>query len=501
MRRPVLLLCLALLAGCRERPPSRITADSGAGIAVDPQTVPGRVALELWSLRPGIRLGEWSQANLNDLIAPADTQVVAEYFGDWCAVSTRVSELAGRRVIRQAYFYAPEPPPDRALPAAPSADLVRDCALGVVWVRVPVADSADGVRLADSVRAQLAAVYGDDTSRVSFWGSAYWSAVGHFRHDGSEAVSALRTTRLPVAGSDSLQAWRDVSAFAALPLSGVSFGAAREPEGVSRARVADRLALDSAARATGLDTALSAPLLRLYARAESVVPLADWRPAPGDSLVLPLRRWVDAAAELPPPRRAAALYVADRVLARAQCSFQLCLHGDSAALAPLRALGAEFVYSELGGGWGYARTWLAQARALDRDSPLGQRIFLEQLEAGFDFSGVCQGGAEAFRRVIEMGERYLERVPASPIHGAVHLGVADGYRDIVALADGAAGIYADSSAYVPQRDSARTRALAHYREAIAADRAAPAAAEAWRRAWWLLAGLPARGVRYYCIYD
>ncbi len=499
MRRPALLLCLTLLAGCRERPPSRITSDSAAGIGVDPQTVPGRVALELWSLRPGISLGAWSLTNLNDIIAPADTQVLAEHFGEWCAVSTRVSELAGRRVIRQAYFYAPEPAPDRALPGTPSAELVRDCVLGLVWVRVPVADSVDGLRLADSVRTQLAAVYERDTSEVSFFGSAYWSAVGRFRREGIEAVAALRTSPMLAGDGDSAPR-RDVSVLAALPLSGVRFG--RDPgTDVAGASAADRQTLDSLARASGLDTSLAAPLLRLYTQAESIVALVDWRPAPGDSLVRPLRRWLVAAADLPAPRRAAALYVADRVLARTQCSFQLCLHGDSAALAPLRALGAEFVYSELGGGWGYARTWLAQARALDRDSPLGQRILLEQMAAGFDFSGTCQGGAEAFRRVIVNGELYLDRVPQSPIRADVHLLVADAYRDIVALADGAAGIYADSSAYVPERDSARTRALAHYRDAIAADRTAPASAEAWRRAWWLLAGLPARGARFYCIYD
>jgi hypothetical protein len=498
MRRPAALLLLILLAGCRERPTARLTADSAAGPSVDPATVPGRAALELWSLRPGIRLGDWAQANLNDVIAPADTQVVSGFLGDWCAVSTRVSELAGRRVIRQAYFHAPEPPPGRALPAAPSADLVQDCELGVVWVRVPVADSADGARLADSLRSQLATTYEHDTAQVSFFGAAYWAVVGHFTRAGTEIVSALRTRPALPGTGDSAQAF-DVAAFAALPVSEVRFGTAGVP--AARQGDADTVDLDSLARATGLDTALSAAFLRLMRRADAGIARGAWEPQAGDSLVRPLRRWLAAAAGLPPPRRAAALYVADRVLVRAQCAFQLCLPGDSAAFDPLRALGAEFVYSELGGGWAYTRSWAAQARALDRDSPLGRRILLEQLRAAFDFSGTCRDGPEAFRRVIANGERYLARVPDSPVRGEVHMLLGDAYRDIVALADGAAGDYADSSAYVAERDSARTRAIAHYRAAIAADTSAAVAAPSWRRAWLLLAGPRARGVRFYCIYD
>jgi hypothetical protein len=129
------------------------------------------------------------------------------------------------------------------------------------------------------------------------------------------------------------------------------------------------------------------------------------------------------------------------------------------------------------------------------------RIFLFQLANGFDPSGTCAAGAEGFRRVIQNGEKYLERVPASPIAADVHYQVGDAYRDIFALARGAAGDYADSSRYGAEAGPATLKALEHYRAAMRAGPASPAARAAWKRAWWIEAGLVPRDVRFYCIYD
>ena len=505
MRRAIPLLVLALLAACRERPPAHLTTDSSAaGISVNPQTVPGRIALELWTLRPGITLLEWSTGNLNDFAAPQDTQRIAEHLGNWCAVSTRVSELAGRRIIRQAWFYAPEPPAGLTLPDSGSTELARDCTLGLILVRIPVTDSATGAGLADSLRAQFATLYGADSTALVFFGSAYWSHIGRYRTETVQAASALRVPPSLAPAEDSAGPSRDVVALALLPSSGVTLDPGEPFEREPHFRPPDTLALDSAARLAGLDTALAGALVRLVTTAESGIARGGWRPPPSDSLVRPLRRWAAAAVGLPPASRAAALYLADQVLERTQCAFQFCQPGrpgDSAALAPLRALGASFTYSELSGSWVYGRSWLADARAVDRDSPLGQRILLQQMAGAFDFSGTCRLGPEGFRRVIDNGERYLARVSQSPISGAMRFYVAEAYRDIVALAQGAADIYADSSAYSAEAADARQRALAHYRAAIAADPASPTARAAWRRAWWLTAQLPVRGTRFYCIYD
>jgi len=204
---------------------------------------------------------------------------------------------------------------------------------------------------------------------------------------------------------------------------------------------------------------------------------------------------------LAPPRRAAALYLADQVLERAMCSFRLCERERDPALAPLAALGAAVAWAPLGATNVYRHTWMSQARALSRDTPLGQRIFLAQLAAGFDFSGVCGGGAEAFRKVIDNGERYLARLPASPIAADVHYLVGEAYEDIVGLARGVGGDYADSSRYGREVHDAARRALAHYAAATRAGTASPAARAAWSRAWWLRAGLLPRDLHFYCVYD
>jgi hypothetical protein len=367
-----------------------------------------------------------------------------------------------------------------------------------LWAGAPVSDSVSGAGLADSVRAQLGAAYGGrDTSGISFFGAAFWVAAGRYHRGELAAFSGFEAP--PLAGPDSAAPPRHVFGFAWLPASGID---PSQPGLAARTwSPPDTLPLDSAVRVAGLDSALWRPLGAIDARVGDPDQAARRAPAPADSLVRPLRRWVEAAAALPPPRRAAALYAADRVLERAQCHFRLCQRGDSAALAPLRALGAQFGFSELSGTWVYQRTWLTQARALDRDSPLGQRVLLTQLAHAFDFSGTCAGGPEGFRAVIENGERYLERVADGPIAAEVHYLVAEAYRDVLALAAGEGDIYADAAAYAAEAGDAARQALRHYDAAARLGRGRAVAGAAWQRAWWLRAGLPPRGLRSYCIYD
>jgi hypothetical protein len=494
MRTHLPLAALAvLLAACRVGERRAAAADSTAGPAVDPASVPGRFALELWQLRD-VTLGEWRAAHADDVVIGEDSSGTASYLGSWCAEAVHVYDARGRKVERRAFFYPP-PPPSVLTPPDSANDLVLSCRLGFVLVGFRVADVAEGERLADSVRSRLDTVFGaGQRGAVSFLGSAFWSVTGRWRHGDLVAASALSAPPGSRAGADD-GALPRVLAIASLPISGVSV----EPLSPRPPRFyapPDTLPLDSAARLAGLDTTLSGILART-ARASPQARAAG----PPDSLVRPLVRWLRSAPALPPSRRAAALYTADRVLDRAMCAYRMCDLQDSIALRPLQELGARFTYSPLSGTWLYARSWLAQARALDRDSPLGQRVLLEQLENGFDFSGTCRGGTEAFRTVIDNGERYLARAAGSPIAADVHFLVAEAYRDIVALAAGAGDIYADSSRYSAEAGAAARHALEHYAAAIAAGAGGPTARQAWARAWWLRAGLHPRDVRFLCIYD
>lgn len=453
----------------------------------------GAVALQLWQLREGLTLADWKTAHPDENVSGADTSAVATQLGDWCAAAEHRQQIGARIVTRTAFFYPP--PPDSALTPPDSVpDLVTRCRLGLVWVRADVPDTTAARFLSDSVSVQLAALYGATLARpVHFWGSALWTRTARFHKGRVSAVSALRPAG-PRASSDA--ALPAVLAFAFLDYAGLSLDD-DEPARVAYAPV-DSIPLDSAAALARLG-ALYDPLRAL---ANSPPPAAhDSAGALRRALVQPLQRWIAAAAGLPMPRRAAAFYLADRVLERAMCGHALCEHGDSISHAPLVALGARFNWNPLAGSWVYEHSWMTQARIFDRDSPLGQRILLYQLAHARDFSETCREGAEGFRKVIDDGERYLARVPASPVAAEVHFDVADAYRDIVALAHGAGGIYADSSRYGAEAGAAAAKALDHYAAAMRAGPAAEVARAAWQRAWWMKAGLAPRDVRFYCVYD
>jgi hypothetical protein len=497
MRCPALLLALALATtGCRDRDTPRTAVSDTSNVPrVNPATTSGAVVLELWQLRPGVSLADWKNAHPDEPVIAADTTASLRQFGDWCAAAQRRITIGRHEVTRTALFYPPAPGV-LALPDS-AADLLRGCELGLVWVSVPAGDSASGARLTDSVRTQLAEAFGRLVNGpVQFYGSAYWSNVSRFRQGSVTAVAAFRNTP---AATDSARD-RAVLAFAYQPNAGIGTG----DDAPSVARTwspPDTMPLDSVVDQSRLGIEGWAPLAALLRRAEAERQATVSSPARVDTLARALRRWLSASQAQPLPARAAALYVADAVLNRSLCAFVRCDHPADSEVTALRALGAQLAFEPLGASWVYQRTWLVQARVLDRDSPLGRRILLEQMNAGFDFSGNCANGPEGFRKVIDLGEKYLARVPGSPIEPDVHFLVGEAYRDIVALAHGAGSDYADVSRYTPEAPAAAQSAIEHYRLAMRAGANSPVAQAAWRQAWWLKAGLPPRDVRFFCVYD
>jgi len=495
------------LAACRA--PSRsaaATRDSSAGPSVDPTAAPGQVTLALWQLRAGVTLGEWAASRTGEQLEAYNREANRDYLGDWCARATADAQTGARIVHRVAYFYPPPRTPGQALPgddASPDS-LRAHCLLGLVATQVVVPDSLAGARLADSITGELTSAFGGGNPRaqVSFFGSAFWRRVVEWQRGDLVMVSAL--SGLPYASAETAARWSVVT-FAFLPVAHLTLDPDHDsPEGL--ARVADTLPLARVARLARPDTAPWVALRGVLAGARlSSAPAGDGgppaTPPSADSLVHTLRRWVLAAAGLPPPRRAAALFVADQVLDRSLCAYGLCGRRSDAELAPLKQVGAKFTWSARTDSWVYRRNWLYEARTLDRDSPVGQAIFLLQLAQGFDPSGTCELGGVGFQRVLDNGERYLARVPDGPISAPVHFYLGEAYHDIVALADGAADSFAASSTLVDQAPEARRQALLHYRAAMAGATDPALADLAWRRGWWLLAGLPMRDVRFLCLND
>lgn len=472
------------LAGCRESP----DVPPGSGPRVDPASLAGRYTLELWQLRPGMRLDAWASNSLGDQVSGPDT--TGHWLDGWCARAVSVADVRGRTMQREAYFFPPAPPDSLELPDTAAADLARECTLGVMRLSAPAFDSASkGTAEADSLAATVGVAFGEPVASTSgFARSASWSRVFQFKRNDVVVFTAYDAPAAPIDSS----AVRLI-AIAFLPTAGLSEDGSPASD---RFTPADTFPLDSALALARLDAALADTLLGI-ARQPSDPVRRDPR-----SLTRPLVRWISASAVLPAPRRAAALYAADVVLSEAMCRYALCERDADTLLAPLRAAGASFTWSPLGGSWSFDHAWMTRARVLDRDSPIGQRILLRQMAYAFDFSGVCGNGSDGFRSVIANGERYLERVPESPIAAEVHYFIAEAYRDIVALASGAAGDYRTESAVTAEEaPQARSMAVQHYQAAIAAAGPGRLAREAWKRAWWLMAGLPPADTRFFCVYD
>jgi hypothetical protein len=431
----------------------------------------------------------------------------------------------GTRLVRFAYFYPPPPAPSLSLPAVGGATMIQDqCVLGTVWIETQVADSAAGAALATSVRETLTRAHGPvragpdvffgrtptDSQRrllsrlpgadamflgIHFSGAAGWRVPGRWQVDSTVIVSAFDR------GLGNRPGGGRVVAFAYLPIAQLgSFRAHSERERVAKRRTA-ALAQD-AARLAGFDRVRTDRLTDLLAAAESAYTgrhAANPR-AIDSSAVITLADWISSARRLAPPQRAAALLAADQVAGSQAMIYVRAQRQDSGRLA-LARLGAVFARNELGGGYNYTHNWLDEALQLDRTGPVGTLATVALLRIGFNETGMCGGGSEAFRQVIATGEQLLAGHLDTVTTAEVHRLVGDAYADIVALATGDGAGYADSPAYLAEAPAARSSAIGHYRKALALERTSPEARTAWLEAWRLLAGLPPTTTHYFCVYD
>ncbi|HET9743811.1 MAG TPA: hypothetical protein VFQ00_13765 [Terriglobales bacterium] len=219
--------------------------------------------------------------------------------------------------------------------------------------------------------------------------------------------------------------------------------------------------------------------------------------------------WVKAAAGLDVSHRAAALLVADRALdaggGYSNLEVRSSETGGNVPTAEsnrkkLEGLGATFHYSELDGGYLYQHDWLKQAQALSANRQVGDAIFVDLLDRGFDTSGTC-AVSEQFRRVIREGKQYLTAHPQTAAAAEILMAIADANRDIVALADGAAPGYSNSKTYAAEKNTARVSAIDDYRQTIAATTDEALKQKATRSAWELIAGIEPAKTRFFCVYD
>ncbi len=113
----IALAAVTAACGGRERPAAHQAGrDSAGGVSVDPATVPGALALELWQLREGVTLADWMSARVEEHLERRDTATAYDFAGAWCARAERRTPVAGHTLERSAFFFPPLPPTGLELP-------------------------------------------------------------------------------------------------------------------------------------------------------------------------------------------------------------------------------------------------------------------------------------------------------------------------------------------------------------------------------------------------
>jgi hypothetical protein len=215
-----------------------------------------------------------------------------------------------------------------------------------------------------------------------------------------------------------------------------------------------------------------------------------------EQLVSSIQAWLKAAAAQDSGKRAAADLVADRVLRVAWRPFLLTdPNQQKAERARLTAMGAESQLSDESGEMEYQGSWLQAAQRLDPTGPMGQRASVLLLEAD------CAGGQspDGYHSIIQRLEGLVANAADSEVRSTTQILEADAYRDIVALAHGLGKTNADSTKFLPEAEAAKTKALALYEAALAADSTSRLARGGKLAHDHLASGQPLDHVRFFCL--
>jgi hypothetical protein len=454
-----------------------------------------QVAREITDAKGGTTPAEWLQGHADERLQMFNGPQFANDTQQWCA-RTVLSHSAGtgRAWARSVYFYDPPAPADDALPApgASGRELVEtNCRLGLMWIDIPEDNPAVGIKLSEDIQAALAPRYGSgSTPRFGpgGFGSAGWTAIQQWRVDGTVLTVAYdqfkgkahRTlVRLAFANADAVH----------------DLVKETEKERIDLMAEVDELV--RRVKEAGIPAAATNEMTALVEKPDYF----SGQNRPSDTqVVATFRDWIKAAESRPAGQQAVALVDADRVL-------DFLSHSgvplEKAAHEELKSLGANYVHDELAGGDVYAHGLLKKAKALAPAGPSADEVLLYQMERGFDETGTCSAGEEEFSQVIQQGESLLVGARALPTAtlSSLHFMVGDAYATIVWLATTTDSEYHDPKKYQPMAESARTKALEHYRAAFQLEHGTSRAQKAWKEAWRLAAGLPPTSERYFCVYD
>jgi len=377
----------------------------------------------------------------------------------WCAAAI---DRTPEGLTRAALFYVPSPLPS-ALPALPDREdleLNGDCELDAVWYETQ--NENDG----DRIVRELSASWGKPSgasAEPDIQGWARWKAVLAWRrlnvdiwvaHDPNATQTGNEPRLIVYARRNMLRDWDITDRW---------FGSVLEGQ---------VLVADGVAQIAALDPALTSLVLSRSNCGAGPEPTRA-------KMVEPLARWLSAARNLTPVRRAAALLLAD---------FYVTCAGTASDRDPLQnrliQLGAKYETRDPRDGPDYTHNFREQAEGLDPRGPAGELAGLVSL------ADPCflKGSRAWPDLLIEKGIKMLAAFPPSMWTPYVHFALARAHAAKLSFAVPGGG--ADGGE--------RSAAISQFRYFLGQKPDAHESLFAWQEAWRLLAGLPPSRIQFGC---
>jgi hypothetical protein len=212
------------------------------------------------------------------------------------------------------------------------------------------------------------------------------------------------------------------------------------------------------------------------------------KPQADSALIRAIRTIQDTAPHLDAPRRAAALVAGDLVrYAVVPFRQPTAVDADGRLYDSVQSiiLGPDADRSQK--GYWFNRVWLWDAYDLDSVGRAGHLAYVRLLKRFFNQAAECADGVSDYQNTIERGEAALKRGDKDPL---VHYYVATAYKSIF---DYSTFIPEDTSIHNPSKaegESARLRAIEHFRAALPELRDRQMRRDGWVMAAELMLGKP-----------
>jgi len=451
-----------------------------------------------------ITLGAWRKAH------PVDSVVSISITGNnerLCRTSIANVKVGVQTMIRSAVFDMSAPPISEKLPADSVEAFNQFCTLRTIWMSASFPDSADARIFADSVRGTIAVRLGTAKPQASLFTYEADKAVGNtWTNQATTIVLAVQPAMKDPSDSsratDSAKARRGSRVL----LVGYAPGSTLQTFDAHWEREKQQLDHDAKFAYGVADSAIgwaNAPAIATdlrfiigQLRDAQIRDDSKQDPRVIPALLRAVKATHDIAPSLPAPRRAALFLATDIVL------FGALPFVPTDTTQPtnraLTAAGITFDNLPIDDMLQNTRPWLWEAYHLDSLGRGGHAAFVELLSLGWSTRGACNEGGSDHEKIIEHGEAALRRGDTDPM---VHYYVASAYKTIWDSAHMPEGNeLVDPAPYRPRADAARSKAIEHFRAALAGLRDGPERRLAWIDAVKLILGRSEQP-EHICFYD